>query len=30
MINMDYLKKEEKDGVNDIKWVLWFLWGVKI
>lgn len=23
-------KKEKKDGGNDIKWVLWFLWGVKI
>ncbi|MDH6563243.1 hypothetical protein M2166_002076 [Bacillus sp. TBS-096] len=23
-------KKKKKDGANDIKWVLWFLWGVKI
>lgn len=23
-------KKKKKDGENDIKWVLWFLWGVKI
>lgn len=23
-------KKKKKDGVNDIKWVFWFLWGVKI